>query len=146
MTKIQFELEPRGVETLPLSELHQLEESRLEEWQVVETAAPSSPYQERWRRTDLQPSQVHTYADLRELPCTTPHDIVQAECGRFGDRLACSPGLKGELVVSTFSEALPLIRYRTGDLIRVVSTDPCSCGITHPRVAFRGRRQDTNIG
>jgi phenylacetate-coenzyme A ligase PaaK-like adenylate-forming protein len=50
------------------------------------------------------------------------------------------PGTEGEYVVTTFGEALPLVRYRTGDRIRVVDTAPCSCGITHPRVTFPGRQ------
>ena len=50
-----------------------------------------------------------------------------------------SPGTEGEYVVTTFAEALPLVRYRTGDLIRVVGIEPCACGITHPRVRFLGR-------
>ena len=47
-------------------------------------------------------------------------------------------GMEGELVLTTFGEALPLIRYRTGHLIRVTSVSPCSCGIAHPRVEFQG--------
>jgi len=47
-------------------------------------------------------------------------------------------GTEGEYVVTTFAEALPLIRYRTGDRIRVLDTAPCACGITHPRVLFIG--------
>ncbi|TFG06676.1 hypothetical protein EU522_01415 [Candidatus Thorarchaeota archaeon] len=50
-----------------------------------------------------------------------------------------SAGMEGEYIFTCFYEALPLIRYRTGDLIRVVSNDPCECGITHPRVNFFGR-------
>ena len=50
-----------------------------------------------------------------------------------------APGLEGELVLTTFGEALPLVRYRTGDLMRAVGSDRCSCGITHPRVAILGR-------
>jgi phenylacetate-CoA ligase len=54
--------------------------------------------------------------------------------------LAESPaGLEGELVLTTFGEALPLVRYRTGDRVRVVSTAPCQCGMTHPRIAILGR-------
>jgi hypothetical protein len=49
------------------------------------------------------------------------------------------PGTEGEYVVTTLGEALPLVRYRTSDRIRVVSTEPCACGITHPRVRFLGR-------
>jgi phenylacetate-coenzyme A ligase PaaK-like adenylate-forming protein len=48
-------------------------------------------------------------------------------------------GTEGEYVVTAFGEALPLVRYRTGDRIRVVGTEPCACGITHPRVRFLGR-------
>ena len=50
-----------------------------------------------------------------------------------------SAGIEGEYIFTCFYEALPLIRYKTGDLIRVVSNDPCECGITHPRVKFIGR-------
>jgi len=53
-------------------------------------------------------------------------------------------GLRGEYVITTFGEALPLIRYRSGDLIRVVSTEPCQCGITHPRIKV-SRRSDTTV-
>jgi phenylacetate-CoA ligase len=53
-------------------------------------------------------------------------------------------GLRGEYVTTSFGEALPLIRYRTGDLIRLVSTEPCQCGITHPRIKVP-RRSDTTV-
>ena len=51
-----------------------------------------------------------------------------------------SAGMEGEYVFTCFYEAFPLIRYKTGDLIRVVSNDRCECGITHPRVDFLGRQ------
>jgi phenylacetate-coenzyme A ligase PaaK-like adenylate-forming protein len=50
-----------------------------------------------------------------------------------------SAGTEGELVLTTFGEALPLVRYRLGDLARVEGTDVCSCGITHPRVSILGK-------
>jgi phenylacetate-coenzyme A ligase PaaK-like adenylate-forming protein len=53
-------------------------------------------------------------------------------------------GTEGEYVVTTLGEALPLVRYRTGDRIRVVGTEPCACGITHPRVRFLGRMSTPN--
>lgn len=53
-------------------------------------------------------------------------------------------GMRGEYVLTTFGDALPLIRYRFGDLIEVVSTQPCGCGITHPRIKVP-RRADTTI-
>jgi phenylacetate-CoA ligase len=41
-------------------------------------------------------------------------------------------GSVGELVVTTFGEALPLIRYRTRDRVRLMNSEKCQCGITHP--------------
>jgi phenylacetate-CoA ligase len=58
-----------------------------------------------------------------------------------------APGLIGEFVITTFADALPLVRYRTSDLITVVSTDPCECGRTHPRIKVRHRSDDiVNMG
>src|SRR5262249_33550642 len=50
-------------------------------------------------------------------------------------------GEEGELVVSTLTrEGLPLIRYRTHDLTRVLSRSRCACGRTHLRLdRIRGR-------
>lgn len=56
-------------------------------------------------------------------------------------------GVEGELVVSTLTrEGLPLIRYRTRDLTRVVSRAPCDCGRTALRLdRLRGRADDMVI-
>ncbi|HEV8587077.1 MAG TPA: phenylacetate--CoA ligase [Methylomirabilota bacterium] len=56
-------------------------------------------------------------------------------------------GEEGELVVSTLTrEGLPLVRYRTHDLTRVVSRAPCSCGRTALRLdRLRGRTDDMVI-
>jgi phenylacetate-coenzyme A ligase PaaK-like adenylate-forming protein len=43
-------------------------------------------------------------------------------------------GLEGELVVTTLAHSLPMIRYRTGDHVRVISSAPCPCTCTHPRI------------
>jgi phenylacetate-CoA ligase len=53
------------------------------------------------------------------------------------------PGTLGELVLTTLTkEALPVIRYRTGDVTTFVD-DPCGCGRTHRRIArFSGRVDD----
>jgi len=52
-----------------------------------------------------------------------------------------SPGEEGELVITTLTkEAMPLIRYRTGDVTRLLPNGHCSCGRTHPKIApIRGR-------
>ncbi|MGD6810958.1 MAG: phenylacetate--CoA ligase family protein [Candidatus Bathyarchaeia archaeon] len=53
-------------------------------------------------------------------------------------------GQRGEYVLTTFGEALPLVRYRLGDLIEIVGMEPCSCGITHPRIKVP-RQADISI-
>jgi len=55
-------------------------------------------------------------------------------------------GEEGELVFTSLTkEALPLIRYRTGDLGGLVA-DPCECGRTMVRLTgLRGRRDDMLI-
>ena len=52
-------------------------------------------------------------------------------------------GKKGELVVTTLSkEALPLIRYRMGDITSLV-WEECECGRTHPKIMrVQGRVDD----
>jgi phenylacetate-CoA ligase len=59
---------------------------------------------------------------------------------------AVPAGGEGELVLTTLTkEALPLIRYRTGDLVSITS-DPCECGRTTIRLMqLRGRRDDMLI-
>ena len=55
-------------------------------------------------------------------------------------------GAEGELVFSTLTkEALPLLRYRTGD-IASLDPAPCACGRTLARMStVRGRRDDMLI-
>jgi phenylacetate-CoA ligase len=56
------------------------------------------------------------------------------------------PGTEGELVFTTLTkEALPLLRYRTGD-IGCLADAPCACGRTTVRVTgLRGRHDDMLI-
>ncbi len=57
------------------------------------------------------------------------------------------PGLIGELVLTSFADAMPLIRYRISDLTEVVSTERCICGRTLPRIRVRHRSDDiVNLG
>ncbi len=56
-------------------------------------------------------------------------------------------GTTGEYVITTFNHALPLIRYRTSDLIQVISTSTCKCGRTPPRIKVLRRLDDVvNMG
>jgi len=58
----------------------------------------------------------------------------------------CAPGVEGELVFTTLTkEALPMLRYRTGDLSSI-DLAPCACGRTTARMArIRGRIDDMLI-
>ena len=53
-------------------------------------------------------------------------------------------GEEGELVITTLErEGLPLIRYRTSDITKIVSREKCSCGLHTLRVArLKGRNDD----
>jgi phenylacetate-CoA ligase len=105
---------------------------------------------------------------LRAMNCYGLSEIVgpgvAAECveGRNGSHLQedhflpevidpasgepLSPGQEGELVLTTLTkEALPLVRYRTGDLA-ALDVAPCLCGRTTVRMsAVRGRLDDMLI-
>jgi phenylacetate-CoA ligase len=63
-------------------------------------------------------------------------EVVDPETGEPTDGL-------GELVLTTLTkEALPVIRYRTGDVTQLLPGD-CLCGRTHARIArFSGRVDD----
>ena len=68
-------------------------------------------------------------------------EVIDPEDGR-----PVAPGTIGELVFTTLTkQALPLIRYRTGDL-GAVSEEPCRCGRTTARLTqLAGRRDDMLI-
>jgi phenylacetate-CoA ligase len=68
-------------------------------------------------------------------------EVVDPDSGR-----PVAEGEEGELVFTTLTkEALPLIRYRTGD-IGSVTTEPCRCGRTQARLGqLRGRLDDMLI-
>ena len=55
-------------------------------------------------------------------------------------------GVEGELVMTSLQkEGMPLIRYRTKDLTRIIP-EPCPCGRTHRRIErFKGRTDDMLI-
>ncbi len=60
---------------------------------------------------------------------------------------ALPDGEVGELVVTSLDrQALPVIRFRTGDLTRIVSRGQCACGRTHHKIAgVTGRVDDMMI-
>ncbi len=71
-------------------------------------------------------------------------EIVDPETG-----LPLPEGEEGEIVVTMFQrEAMPLIRYRVGDVGSIMPYEPCSCGRTSPRISYvKGRvSQRISIG
>lgn len=67
-------------------------------------------------------------------------EIIDPDTGR---RLPC--GEYGELVFTTLTkEALPVIRYRTGDITRLIA-EPCACGRTAVRMEKISGRTDDMI-
>lgn len=56
-------------------------------------------------------------------------------------------GQQGEIVFTSLNrKAIPIIRFRTGDLTRIASTDKCECGRTHLRIdRIAGRIDDMLI-
>ena len=75
---------------------------------------------------------IHIWADQFLV------EIINPETGE-----QLSDGEQGELVITTLAkEALPLIRYKIGDLT-VKNSKPCRCGRTHPRIMrIMGRVDD----
>ncbi|ACI21833.1 MULTISPECIES: phenylacetate--CoA ligase [Thermodesulfovibrio] len=68
-------------------------------------------------------------------------EIINPETGQ-----SVADGEIGELVLTTLNrEAMPLIRYRTRDLTRII-LEPCRCGRTHRRISrILGRSDDMFI-
>jgi phenylacetate-CoA ligase len=55
-------------------------------------------------------------------------------------------GESGEFVFTTLGrEGQPLLRYRSGDVVRILATDPCECGRTGFRFRVLGRSDDMLI-
>ena len=52
-------------------------------------------------------------------------------------------GSSGELVLTHVArDCQPLVRFRTGDIVTLESTEPCACGRTAPRLRVTGRADD----
>lgn len=78
---------------------------------------------------------LHIWEDYVIVELVDPETLEPVEDGEIG-----------ELVLTTINrEAMPLIRYRTRDLTRII-TGECGCGRTHKRIdRFRGRSDDMII-
>ncbi len=69
-------------------------------------------------------------------------EVIDRQTGK-----AVPDGRVGDLVITALTrQALPVIRFRTGDLTRILSRAACACGRTHIRIApITGRLDDMLI-
>jgi len=63
-------------------------------------------------------------------------EIIDPDTGEI-----LGPGEEGEIVATPLvNEAMPLIRYRVGDVASILPYEPCPCGRTHPKISLvKGR-------
>lgn len=63
-------------------------------------------------------------------------EVIDPETGEV-----LGPGEEGEIVATALvNKAMPLLRYRMGDVGSILPYEPCPCGRTHPRVSqIKGR-------
>ncbi|KEO50956.1 phenylacetate--CoA ligase family protein [Thioclava pacifica] len=67
-------------------------------------------------------------------------ELIEPESGA---PLPLVPGARGELVLThLLRDCQPLVRFRTGDIIEIGATEPCSCGCTGFRFSVVGRSDD----
>lgn len=67
-------------------------------------------------------------------------ELVEPESGA---PLAIEAGREGELVLTHLEkECQPLVRFRTGDIVRITGVEPCKCGRTGFRFRVVGRSDD----
>ncbi|MDR1879557.1 MAG: phenylacetate--CoA ligase [Tannerellaceae bacterium] len=78
---------------------------------------------------------LHVWEDYVVVEVIDPETLLPVRDGEVG-----------ELVLTTINrEAMPLLRYRTRDLTRIIQGD-CPCGRTHKRLSrFQGRSDDMII-
>jgi phenylacetate-CoA ligase len=83
----------------------------------------------------LEKNGIHVWGDMFLIEILDPKTGEPVEQGE-----------RGELVFTTLQKfALPLIRYRIGDL-SILNNEPCECGRTHPRIMrILGRTDDMLI-
>lgn len=73
------------------------------------------------------------------------HAHVELIDPESGDVLPFEAGAEGELVYTPLGrEATPLLRYKSGDLVRITGTS-CPCGRTAPKMQVLGRADDMLI-
>lgn len=114
----------------------------------------------------IPPAALRAISETWECPVYTHYGLTETcyglavQCGaREGQHLRAAdylveiispdseqrlpPGIEGEIVLTSLQpRALPLVRYRTGDMGSLLA-EPCTCGSTFPRLGMvRGRLEN----
>jgi phenylacetate-coenzyme A ligase PaaK-like adenylate-forming protein len=103
----------------------------LDAYSGLETFEVYSPIEHMALWSECQThSGVHVWLDTC-IPEILPEGKTEAQ-------LLCkaSKDTRGELVITNFSKALPIVRYKTGRHICVEDVDQCICGVNHPKIKF----------
>lgn len=81
-------------------------------------------------------SGIHVWEDQYIVEIIDPKTGIPVPDGEYG-----------EVVFTSLNrEAVPIIRFRTGDLSRILTRKPCACGRTHLKLEqIRGRKDDMII-
>ena len=106
----------------------------------------------RERISRIWGAEVYSHYGLTEtglaggVDCCAHRGYHLRACDLYAEILDPDDDGFGELAVTTFGrEAMPLIRYRTGDIARI-STQPCPCGGVLPRLeTIRGRLSNSCV-
>ena len=109
-------------------------------------SADDVPDAVRRRISTLWGAEVYSHYGMTEtglaggVDCCAHKGYHLRSCDMYSEILDPDPDGFGELAVTPFGrQAMPLIRYRTGDIARI-STEECPCGGVLPRLeTIRGR-------
>ena len=106
-----------------------------------------TPHVYDWASTsDAHPNVfAHCFQRTGKHQMTPDLALIQLIDPATGRELEITDGVEGEYIFSHLDrEACPLLRYRTGDILKVRTT-PCECGRTGIRVDIIGRSDDMLI-
>ena len=105
------------------------------------------PFMTLYGAVEISPFFAAECSDRNGLHVNADQGIIEIVDPETGLRLP--DGELGEIVVTMFQrEAMPLIRYKVGDMGSIMPYEPCSCGRTTPKISYvKGRvSQRISIG
>ena len=97
------------------------------------------PFMTLYGAVEISPFFAAECSDRNGLHVNADQGMIEVIDPETGVRLP--DGELGEIVVTMFQrEAMPLIRYRVGDMGSIMPYEPCKCGRTLPKISYvKGR-------